>query len=233
MSDTIDDLFDEIPDRFIIARESIDSNLLKEFYSLLEKIGMTKNNDEIKKDSLELFNSKLSLDMKKEILVKLTGLGTIWAYRQIEKYLKKADEDIKEWAKIALYECQRRVESDLVEEESGIISTGLGGEKNCIRYVFITKSKYDLTSYADKIKNRWIEIGQKNKSIIEQIEIERNYIKILCLVPIDIAIGSLIDEGIERINETNENLLYPDYMVLNTRIPTHEEILKFVNGEML
>jgi len=233
MSDPADGLFDEIPDRFIIAHESIDSNLLKEFYSFLAKTGRIKNDYEIKNDIFELFDSKLSLDMKKEILVELTGLGTIWAYRQLENYLQKSDKDIREWAKIALYECQRRVESDLVEEESGIISTGLGGEKNCIRYVFITKLKYDLTSYAEKIKNRWIEVEQKNKSIIEQMEIEGNYIKIMCLVPIDIAIGSFIDEGIERINETKENLLYPDYMVLNTRIPTHEEILKFVNGEML
>jgi hypothetical protein len=233
MSDPIDDVFDEIPDRFIIARESIDTNLLKEFYSCLSKMGNTKSDDEIKKDTLKLFDSKLSIDIKKDILSELAGLGTVWAYRQIEKYLERADVDIREWVKIALYECQRRVESDLVEEESGILSTGLGGENNCIRYVFIVKSEYNLMNYAEIIKKKWIDVAQANNSSIEEIEIEINYGKILCLVPINIAIGNIIDEGIEKINEIKENLLYPGYMVLNTRIPTNEEILKFVNGEML
>jgi hypothetical protein len=215
MSDSTNDFLDRIPDRFIITRASIDSNLLKDFYSYLSKIENIKSDDEIKKDTLQLFDSKLSIDIEKDILCELAGLGTVWAYRQIEKYLQKADVDITEWVKISLYECQRRVESDLVEEESGIISTGLGGEKNCIRYIFIIKSEYNLLSYSENIKKKWIDVAQTNNSSIEEMKIEINYGKILCLVPINIAIGNFIDEGIQRINEIKGDLLYPDYMVLN------------------
>jgi len=231
MSEPFDDLLNEIPDRFIVAHENIDSELLTDFYACLSGIEKKVADIEIEEKALHLFDSDQSISTKKTILVELADIGTISAYRQIETYFRTADDSIREWAKIALYECQRKVESDLVEEKSGIISTGLGGKNNCIRYVFIVKSNYNLLVYGETIKKEWSEIIQKNRSVIEDIEVKKNYIQLLCLAPIDIAIGTIIEDGIKKINTVWKNILSMDYMVLNTRIPTREEIEQFINED--
>ncbi len=121
------------------------------------------------------------------------------------------------------------LESALLEEEAGFISTGLGGKGNKLRYYFIVSTRGDLTfseTQMEILKREFGAITKKYSSEIEEIDIEANYAMIRVLIPIDVAIGEVIEGGINECNKIEEFLLF-HYYVTNVEKPTSEEILKY------
>lgn len=55
----------------------------------------------------------------------------------------------------------------------------------------------------------------------------RNYAMIKILVPMDVAVGTVIEEGISECNK-KEPFLYFSYYVTNVKKPTSEEILPYL-----
>lgn len=64
-----------------------------------------------------LFDAKTKIDLKKKVLALLALLGTITAFRQIEKYRINPDNDLKQWTALALQECKMLLESTLTNQE--------------------------------------------------------------------------------------------------------------------
>ena len=63
---------------------------------------------------------------------------------------------------------------------------------------------------------------------IEEINVGTNYAMIRILVPMDVAVGEVIEEGIRRSNRMGE-ILFVDYYVTNVKKPTKEEISKYLS----
>jgi len=230
MSDELADISDLLPNRYIISKESIDQSIINEFYSYLSNIEHETEPDKINEYCRLLEENDSSIETRKSVLARVSIIGTVESFRIIERYMKVFDIEIENWAKIALVECQRRLEEGLVEEDTGIISSGLGGVLNRLRYVYIIKTNFDLSDTLNAIAENIRRTASTFDSEIEEIEYAPSNIKVKVLIPMNIAIGSLIEGTILEINKT-EKLVYENYMVTNTHIPSDEEINTFINEQ--
>ena len=218
-------------DNFVLIDEPIDISIQKEYLSFSETIDFDNvDYEEILTESDKLFDKHIPIDLKKRILILLAHLGTPESCRTIEKYLKISEGNLRDWALLSLKECRAFLESVLLQEESGFISTGLGGKDNKLRYYFIVSSKdgQPFSETQRKAIERGFEtIGHKHKSEIEEINFEATHVMIRILIPMDVAVGDVIEEGISECNKMSE-FLFPDYYVTNVKKPTPKEISKYL-----
>jgi hypothetical protein len=218
-------------DSFIIINEAIDLSTQEEYLSFSETIDFDNvDYEEVLMESDRLFDKHTPIELKKRILILLAHLGSPESCRRLEKYLKVSDRNLRDWALLSLKECRKFLESVLLQEEGGFISTGLGGKDNKLRYYFIVSSRDGLPfseTHRNTLKRGFEKISHKYKSEIEEINFEATYGMIGILIPMDVAVGEVIEGGISECNKTNE-FLFPDYYVTNAKKPTPEEISKYL-----
>lgn len=88
--------------------------------------------------------------------------------------------------------------------------------------------------YSSLQKKRFLLLEEGFKGIsdeygteIEEINVETNYALMGILVPMDVAVGEVIEEGIRRCNRVGE-ILFVDYFVTNVKKPTQREISRYL-----
>lgn len=173
-----------------------------------------------------IFDETVSLDQKKTMLVQLAAINDIEAYRAIESYLRKPNRKLYDWAYLALQESRMLIESKFLEENQVLISTGLGGEGNKLRYfiVFISADGTPLTELQQKIVRSELEYAFKSKdAVLEDILFERNYALVLSMVPLNIPVQKLFDKVLHECNEFG-HFLFHDYIITNVKILSLDEI---------
>jgi hypothetical protein len=219
-------------DSFIIINEAIDLSTQEEYLSFSETIDFDNvDYEEVLMESDRLFDKHTPIELKKRILILLAHLGSPESCRRLEKYLKVSDRNLRDWALLSLKECRKFLESVLLQEEGGFISTGLGGKDNKLRYYFIVSSKDGLPlseTHRNTLKRGFEKISHKYKSEIEEISFEATYGMVGILIPMDVAVGEVIEGGISQCNKTSE-FLFPDYYVTNVKKPTPEEISMYLD----
>jgi hypothetical protein len=220
-------------DDFRIIEENIDISLQKEYLEISKAMASCNlSSSDVLKKSPELFLKKTSINDKKKILVLLAHCGTAEAYRIIEDVVRGADSGLRDYALLALHECRMFLENTLLGADSSVIATGLGGKGSKLRYSFVICSKsYRPFTEAQKniIKNKFASVCQGLRSDIELIGFKDNYSKIKVLIPMDIAVARIIEDGISECNEKNE-IVHSCYYVTNITEPTKEEIDSFLKG---
>jgi hypothetical protein len=220
-----------VVDNFILIDEPIDLSMQGEYLSFSKTIDFDNvDYKEVLTESDKLFYKHTPIESKKRILILLAHLGTAESSRILEKYLKISEGDLRNWALLSLKECRMFLESVLLKEEGGFISTGLGGKDNKLRYYFIVSSKGGLPFseiHRNTLKRGFETTGHKYESEIEEINFETTYVVIEILIPMDVAVGDVIEEGISECNKTGE-FLFLHYYVTNVKKPTHEEISKYL-----
>jgi len=213
--------------------EGIDLSIQKEYFSFSETIDFDNVDfEEVLTESDKLFDKHIPIELKKKILILLAHLGTPESCRTIEKYLKISEGNLRDWALLSLNECRTFLESVLLQEEGGLISTGLGGKDNKLRYYFIVSSNDGLPfseTHRSTLRRGFEAITHKYKSEIEEINFEATYAMIGILIPMDVAVGEVIERGISECNMISE-FLFPDFYVTNVKKPTPEEISKYLEG---
>ena len=218
-------------DNFILTEEPVDLFTQRAYFSFSETIDFDNvDYKEILTGSDKLFYKDSPVESKKKILILLAHRGTPEAYRIIEEYAKSPEAELREWALLSLKECRMFLESILLEEEGGLISTGLGGKESKLRYYFIVSSK-DGLPFSDNRKSilsRGLEtISHKYNAQIEEVSFEGTYAMIRILIPMSIAVGDIIQGGISECNQMGE-FLSLDYYITNVGKPTHEEISTYL-----
>jgi len=214
-----------------IIESPIDPSMQKEYQDLSGSVNFENvNYQEVLTEAEQLFAGDTPTEAKKRIMILLAHLGTIESAKILEKYLMVSDEGLKDWAVLSLKECRVSLESVLLKEEGGFISTGLGGRGRKLRYYFVvsTREGRPLTD-AEKqtIEERFKKSGDDYGSEIEEIILESNYAMIGILAPTDVAVGEVIEEGIWQCNRRGQ-VLSKDYYVTNVKKPTKEKILKYL-----
>jgi hypothetical protein len=222
---------EDYSDSFSLMEDAIDLSIQKEYFYLSETIDIDNvDYKEVLKESKKLFSENTPIETKKRILILLAHFGTTESYRTIEKYLNQTGQELKDWGLLSLKECRMFLESALLEEEGGFLSTGLGGKDNQLRYYFIVSLKEGLTfteTHRNTLKKGFERISQKYNSEIEEINFEINYAMIGIFIPMDFAVGDVIEEGISECNKMGEFLFF-HYYVTNVKKPTNEKILKYL-----
>ncbi len=220
-----------------ILEEQIDVDLQMEYYEYSKNQHKEVDEKEIieKKDSI--FENKISLEDKKNLLVQLASIENIEAYRTIEKYLKHPNQNLHDWAKLAYQESRMLLESKLLDENQILISTGLGGKGLKLRYfvVFYTKNGQLFSNLQRKILKSELEYAlRKCYSEMEVLEFEDNLVSLLCIIPLNVSIQDLFLKVLHECNQFG-NFLDENYIITNVKRFSFPEIREFLvqmeNGE--
>jgi len=92
---------------FGLMDDAVDLPIQQEYYKLSEAIDFGNiDYKEVLKESKKLFSENTPAETKKRILILLAHFGTAEAYGIIEKYLKGAKENLRDWALLSLKECR-------------------------------------------------------------------------------------------------------------------------------
>jgi len=185
--------------------------------------------------SANLYKDEVSNDQKKCILVKIAALGTVEAYRIIEKFLNGNPDVLKNWGILALQECRMLLESKLLDENHVLISTGLGGSGDKLRYfiVLFGSGKDAFSDLQKKIIRNEMEIGlKKHASELEELNFSGSLATILAMIPLKEIIKNIFSETIEECNQYG-NFLLQDFIITNVKELSFDEIRDYVKNQTI
>lgn len=215
---------------FSILEEQIDVDLQVEFFEMVNDVSKNiRKAETILSEESILYDQEIPYSEKKHYLVELSNLEEPEAYRIIERFLAKADEELKPWTVLSFQHSRISLETSLLDEEQVFISTGLGGSGERLRYFIAGKLK-DSETYT-KSQKKIIETEFKHyfktkDSEIEQISYLNKYFTIKCLIPLKIAISEVVSPVIEEINQYGD-FIHQDYLITNIKVLTEKEIEKY------
>jgi hypothetical protein len=122
------------------------------------------------------------------------------------------------------------LESSIMEIGTGFISSGLGGLANRMRYYFLLlplTDKLFTPTQSEIIRDELLLVCKELNCILETTDFSANYVGMTILVPMDVAVGNVIETGIKKCNELGE-FVFPYYYVANTNIPNDAEITDII-----
>lgn len=230
-NEDIREFLDSISDKLEVMEEGIDMQVQKDYLDFARTCDV----DELsKKHTLKLakylFKAREPLKVKRRALSFLAHLGTITAYRQIEKYYQHPDKELKQWAAMALQECKMFLEGSLTGEVSGFISTGLGGRKDKLRYYFLllpASNQPFTTTQKNTITQETDLVSKEMNCIVETVDQSDRYIGATVLMPVDAAVGTLIETIVKQCNELGY-FVFEYYYATNHNIPDLQEIEEII-----
>jgi len=231
--DQLQEIFRSMPERFAAAKVGVGSSTQQEYLAFTASIDHDRYlEEEVLRRSETLFDPNTPVEAKKEILALLAHTGTLDAYRVLERLVETAEPELQDWSTLALQECRILLERDR-DKPIGTILTGLGGEEDRLRYFFVVRSKGSTAfTNAQKatIEQGFSAICDRLCSVIEEVQVYADYATLKVLVPLDVAVGALIEGGISECNQWGD-FLDDGYYVTNDRIPTEAEIQQFLDAK--
>lgn len=223
------ELLGETGKNFNILEEQIDINVQMDYFELSKKMKLQKDENAFSNKDL-LYNEDIGLHEKKELLTKIALIEDVEIYRFLEDYQKKAPEEMHDWAILALQENRMLLQSNLLDENQVFISTGLGGKQNMLRYfvVIMGKEIEEFTDTQKKVVTNEIHYGIKQSmGEVETLEFEKNFVKVLCLIPIKSSLKDAFKSIIKECNEIGD-FLASDFIVTNVKKLSLNEIKQFI-----
>ena len=207
------------------------SNRLRNFLIPLKSVMKEDKADYIKLVP-KLYNPEISTTDKKQILSILAVSKQVKSYRILEKYLQAPDNELTDWAYMALMESRMTLESELTDEKFIYISTGLGGKGQKLRfYILLLSASGDpFVDYQQQvIESEFAYTLSHEDGEIEQFTIKREYIEMLDLVPIQSDIKKILRRVIQECNQYG-NFISDRVTVTNVRKLTDKEIAKIIDS---
>jgi hypothetical protein len=199
-----------------IVEDRIPPEVFLEFYRYLE-------------ENHETINPKLIVGIRGK-LATLAQTGSIESYREIEDMIEhhSLSSGDKDFAIVALNFCRFSIENDLLDIPTDMISGGLGGMNNRIRYYVALTGKDGLseTNYKE-IERIFTDVLRESDSELEHLIHHDFYVSLLILGSINYAIGNILDTAIGRCG-----FLEKDYYLTNVEIPTDERIRDWLDGKL-
>jgi len=229
--DKIQEMFGPLPGSFNILEEQIDIDLQMEYFEYTRKLKKPKNINKTLKKKEILFGTNVDLKKKKRVLAELALLNNTEAYRLIEQYVAKPDPELRNWAILALQEGRMLLESNLLDENQILISTGLGGKGSKLRYfiVLLARAGKKVNALHEKIiRNEVDSLLSKYDSEMEEICFAPNFVTMMVIIPLHITIREMFAKIIDECNIYG-NFLQPDFIVTNVKTLSNEEIIHFMN----
>ncbi|MDR1172203.1 MAG: hypothetical protein LBL24_07105 [Bacteroidales bacterium] len=222
----IQEFFGGLNDNFSLMEDPVDVAVQMKYFETSGKARGTVKEEDMLTRKDELFDSEVSVEDKKTLMVQMAGIPNPEIYRALESYAKNPDIDLKDWSKLALQENRLLLESHLLDSRQVFISTGLGGKGHKLRYfvVLINKNGDDLKPFQQKVVQDEMEYAlQKYDSELEKLNFMHQYTTMRVVVPISSDLTKLFREGIGECNQFGD-FLSPDFIVTNMKELNEEEI---------
>lgn len=234
VTNQIEDFLRNNPNSFQIVEEQVDIDLQFKYFNLSKKERSSSTSEEVLSVSHLLFEPDTSTEVAKRILVQLAALDSVGALRTIERYCQTATGEMYSWAYLAQKESRLVLESSLLNEKQILISTGLGGKGNLLRYfiVLIAREGNEFSESQKKvIRNEFEFVLGKNESVLEEIKFESKYSQITSLIPLNVSIKNTLRAAVEECN-TFGGFLEHNFLVTNVKILNLEEIEQILNDSI-
>lgn len=177
----------------------------------------------------DLFDEAIDEEKKKVLLVTLSMVNDISIYRTIEAF-QKQDTPLKPWATIALQQSRMLIQSNLLDESTVFVSTGLGGHGTQLRYfcVYIANNGDHVTilsmGYCQKRNRTGNYKEQRGNRTIRHFE---KYITFTLLLPIEANLKDIFNSIIDECN-TYGNFLQENIITNVKKLSTEEIDAVFV-----
>ena len=155
------------------------------------------------------------------------------AFRTIERFLENPDPDQRHWALLAFQESKMLIEGSLLDENRVMISTGMGGRDNKLRYfiAFLLKEEGELDDFKRKIVEGELSfIFKKHDVEAEELHFLDRYISLRLLIPINVNIQQLFEEALVNCNQFG-NFLMNNYIVTNVKELSESEVAEIINKQ--
>ena len=178
-----------------------------------------------------LSNPESTTDYKKYILSMLATSREVKAYRMLEDYVQHPDEDVSNWAYMALMESRISLESELSDEKQIYISTGLGGKGEKLRFyvLMLSRDRKPFQEYQRKVIEReFAYFLPKADCEIERLTIGEQYVELVFLIPVRADIKLTLDKVINECNQYGD-FLSDIFTITNVKELTQQEVTDIIN----
>ena len=196
----------------------------------IRKAPLEISDDDCDQYAASLDSAECPKDEKKRILSVLASSKQVQAYRLLQKYVQNPDEELVNWAYMALMESRITLESELSGEKQIYISTGLGGKGESIRFyalVLSSEGKSFAEYQREIIEKEFGYFLSKNDCEIDRLTIGDKYVELVFLIPIRTDIKMLLEDIIRECNVYG-NFLSELYSVMNVKELTQSEVEQIV-----
>ncbi|MBN2890234.1 MAG: hypothetical protein JXL97_00065 [Bacteroidales bacterium] len=208
-----------------IIEAIVDPDLQVEYLEFASKVRKDIDEEEVIENSDKIFDSEVDIEEKKRLIVLMASIDDVNLYRKLEKYIDLAEDELKSWVLIAHQECQTVIQSSLLEENQILVSTGLGGKGQKMRFFIVLQvdPKQEITESQREIIRKEINYAfSKFNCDIENIEFKEFFCTLVGLFPFEVEIEDVFNDIILESNNLGVNLT-DKFIVTNVRIHTLDE----------
>lgn len=209
-----------------ILNAQIDIETQIKYFELSKMVKSELDDFNWQEKSETLYNNEISIDEKKRILTKIASINDVKAYRFLENFYNNCSSELKDWSYLAMLESKILLQSEILEQPQLLISSGLGGKDQKLRYFFVLFSR-DLKPYEpfqyNIIRDELSILFSRYNSEIEELNFRENYVSFLALIPIEHSITFLLNKLIDEINQYG-NFVSRKCIITNLKILTDKEI---------
>lgn len=223
---------ENLPENFNILEEKIDIAIQKQYFDFSKNVRTTEMSEECFEKREELFFEDTGTARKKEILSALALLNDVKAYRTIEKFVKTAEGNLKQWAILSLQESRMLLQSTLLDEQQVFISTGLGGKGQKLRYfiVFVNNKINEILNSTQRklLKDELIFELKDHEGEFEVIDFMEGYSTVQLMLPLKADLKKVLRSVIVECNQYG-NFLSDDMIVTNVKVLSKGEIIQLLS----
>lgn len=226
----IKDLLGILPDKYSIIEDQIPIDEQIAYFELSKHYKKNVDEEETLKNSDLLFLPETSIHDKKDILTRLASIEKPKAYRIIEKFLTHSEKEMRGWAKLALLENRMSLESSLLDQNQILISTGLGGKNDKLRYFLVVflKDNFEFNETHKKVVSNEFEVIMKNfNSELEELIFHHKYLTITALIPLEVPLKNMFSNSIQECNQFG-GFLDENFIITNVKRLSEVEINNFI-----
>lgn len=223
---------ENLPENFSILEEQIEIEVQMKYYEYAKKIRAGNIQDECFEHKEELFLTDTGTERKKELLTAIANIDDVQAFRTIERFVKIAEGDIKQWGILALQESRMLIQSSLLDEQQVFISTGLGGKGQKLRYyvVFINREEQKILNATQQklLKEELIFELNANDGEFETMDFMEGFSTSLVMLPLQSDIKLVFRNVIDECNQFG-HFLSEDMVVTNVKVMSRSEIIQLLH----
>ena len=230
------DSFSKMDGHFHILEQRVPVELQMEYFKYSEQVRKERAKPDLNDMDYITFRESLSnpestTDYKKYILSMLATSREVKAYRMLEDYVQHPDEDVSNWAYMALMESRISLESELSDEKQIYISTGLGGKGEKLRFyvLMLSRDRKPFQEYQRKVIEReFAYFLPKADCEIERLTIGEQYVELVFLIPVRADIKLTLDKVINECNQYGD-FLSDIFTITNVKELTEQEVTDIIN----
>lgn len=223
---------EDLPENFSILEEQIDIGIQMKYFEYTKEVRDKSSAGECFNEREQLFDDGVSDERKKEILAAIAVWDDVKAYRTLEKFVKEAKGELKQWGVLALQESRMLMHSSLLDEQQVFISTGLGGKGQKLRYfvVFINRNRETMLDATQQklLKDEVIFELKKHDGEFESMDFMEGFSSALVMLPLRVEIRQVFQNVIDECNQYG-NFLQEDIVITNVKIMSRSEIIQLIH----